>query len=124
MNPLIREQLKKIRLTHLPEYDDNTTHIVISRRTTPVKGGLVEGKCYLIQVEDYIVHPFDGFNLHDNWNKGIPPKHCFMKVEVGKIMGKMVKVNSVGYDFKNKLDTNDVWEGWLPEKSITVIEEI
>ena len=45
-----------------------------------------------------------------------------MKCEVVQKMGKMIKINSVGYDYQNKLDTNDIWTGWLPEKSIKIIE--
>ena len=63
-----------------------------------------------------------GFTLHDNWNKGIPPKHNFLKVEVLQIMGKMIKVNSIGYDYINQRDTSDLWEGWLPRKAIKIIE--
>ena len=47
-----------------------------------------------------------------------------MKIDVSKIMGKMVKVNSVGYDMKHQVDSNDVWSGWLPRKSITIIENL
>ena len=61
---------------------------------------------------------------HDNWNGGTHPLHRFLKCEVIQKMGKMIKVNSVGFDFKNKLDTNDLWTGWLPEKSIKILEEI
>ena len=45
-----------------------------------------------------------------------------MKCEVEQIMGKMIKVNTVGYDYQNQLDTNDLWSGWLPEKAIKILE--
>ena len=47
-----------------------------------------------------------------------------MKIDVLTKMGKMIKVNSIGYDMKNHRNTNNVWEGWLPEKSITIIEKL
>lgn len=124
MNPLVKKQLEKVKNVTLPKWDDDTLNMVIPKRTGEIETGLLENRCYLIKVEDYIINPFDGFTLHDNWNKGTHPIHHFMKCEVTKKMGKMIKVNSVGYDFMNKQDTLDVWEGWLPEKSITIIEEL
>lgn len=124
MNPIIKDQLKKVKNAILPEYNDDTTKMIIKKTDKIINNGLIENKCYLIQVEDYIVNPYAGFTLHDNWNKGTHPLHRFLKCEVVQKMGKMVKVNSVGYDFKNNLDTNDLWCGWLPEKSIKIMEEI
>ena len=82
------------------------------------------GKCYLIELENYIINPPETFTLHINWNNNIIPKDKYMKVEIVGIMGKMVKVNGVGYDFVNKLDLNTMWEGWLPRKAITIIKEL
>ena len=122
MNRVVEEQLNKVQVAKLPPYDENTLRLIIPKVDGIVNTDLVENKCYLIQVEDYIVNPYDGFTLHDNWNKGIPPKHLFLKVEIIQIMGKMVKVNSIGYDFANKCDIPDSWEGWLPRKAIKIIE--
>ena len=122
MNKVVEEQLKKVKVAQLPSYDETTLRIKIPKVSSIINSDLNEGQCYLIQVEDYIVKPFDGFSLHDNWNNGIAPKHKFLKVEVIKIMGKMIKVNSVGYDFMNKVDTMDLWEGWLPRKAIKILE--
>ena len=122
MNKVVEEQLKKVKVAQLPSYDETTLWIRIPKVSSIINSDLNEGQCYLIQVEDYIVKPFVGFSLHDNWNNGIAPKHKFLKVEVVKIMGKMIKVNSVGYDFMNKVDTTDLWEGWLPRKAIKILE--
>ena len=124
MNPIVKAQLEKVKNASLPNYNEETTHLIIPKTTQKVQQGLIENKCYLIQVEEYIVKPFEGFTLHDNWNGGTHPLHRFLKCEVIQKMGKMIKVNSVGFDFKNKLDTNDLWTGWLPEKSIKILEEI
>ena len=123
MNPLIKVQLDKIRGVDLPPYDDNTLTINIERMSHS-SNELKQDECYLISVEDYILNPPDGFTLHTNWNGNKIPKHKFMKVDVTKIMGKMIKVNSIGYDMFNNTNINDMWEGWLPEKSITVIERL
>lgn len=124
MNPLIKDQLTKIQRVNVPSYDDNTTQITIARNDVKPVTGLQEDHCYLISVEDYILNPPEGFTLHTNWNNNIAPKHKVMKIDVTKIMGKMVKVNSIGYDMKNQVDTTDLWSGWLPQKSITIIERL
>lgn len=120
MNPLIKKQLQKMHFLD-GKWDDSTLKISIPKNSIGAYT-LQEGGCYIIKVEDYIIHPFDGFNLHDNWNNGTHPNHLFMKCEVSQKMGKMIKLNTVGYDYNNQLDTNDLWSGWLPEKSIKIIE--
>ena len=57
-------------------------------------------------------------------NNNIIPKCSCMKCEVLDRMGKLIKVYGVGFDLENNIDLNDVWEGWLPEASITVIKEL
>ena len=122
MNPLIKAQLEKVRTVKLPIFDDDTTEMIISKGSKSDELFLEQDKCYLISVEDYILHPPEGFTLHTNWNNGRIPTHKFMKVDVSKIMGKMVKVNALGYDMKSQTDTTDMWDGWLPLKSITILE--
>ena len=124
MNPLIKDQLSKIQRVDVPPFDDSTTQLTIARNNVKPISGLQEDHCYLISVEDYILNPPDGFTLHTNWNNNIAPKHKVMKIDVTKVMGKMVKVNSLGYDMENQIDTTDMWSGWLPQKSITIIERL
>lgn len=121
MNKIVEDQLAKVRVAELPYYDETTLHMIIPKKS---RLELEQGKCYLIQLEDYLVNPFEGFTLHDNWNKGIPPKHHFLKAEISQIMGKMIKVNSVGYDPVNKIDTIDLWEGWLPRKGLKILQSL
>jgi len=123
MNPLVKTQLDKIRGVDLPPYDDNTLVINIDKMSSTMNE-LRQDECYLISVEDYILNPPDGFTLHTNWNNNKIPKHKVMKVDVSKVMGKMIKVNAIGYDLKSNRDIPESWEGWLPEKSIKVIERL
>ena len=41
-----------------------------------------------------------------------------MNCEILQIMGKMIKVNAIG------IGTNNTWLGWLPRKSMHILEEI
>ena len=119
MNKIIFEQLKKCKVAKLPFFDMNTTTIQIEKGGNAIVSNDLEiNHYYRIQVEDYIVKPYEGFTLHDNWNNGIVPTDNIMNCEVIQIMGKMVKVEAVGFS------TNVPWCGWLPRKSIHIIEEI
>jgi hypothetical protein len=124
MNPIIKNQLDKIRCAKMPDYDEDTTHLYIPMKTLNDTIVLEQDKCYIVMVEDYILNPPDDFSLHINWNGGTKPSHKYMKLDVSKISGKMVKVNTIGYDIENKVDIPDLWSGWLPEQSITVLERL
>lgn len=119
MDKIIKEQLNKCKVANIPFFDDSTTEILIQKGGKAIiKDDLILNHYYRIEVEDYIVKPYEGFTLHDNWNNGIAPKDKIMNCEITQIMGKMIKVEAVG------VDTNDRWSGWLPRKSIHIIEEI
>ena len=79
---------------------------------------------YLIELEDYVINPPDGFSLHINWNGGIIPRHKYYKCQCVKVMGKMIKILGVAFDYENKLDLEEYWDGWLPLKSIRILREI
>lgn len=119
MNKIIQNELKKCKVANIPFFDDNTTEIIIQKGgKAVVKDDIILNHYYKIEVEDYIIKPYDGFTLHDNWNNGIIPKDKIMNCEVIQIMGKMIKVEAVG------ADTSNTWTGWLPRKSFHVVEEI
>ena len=124
MNKFVKEELSKVKVAQLPVYDDSTVIMTIPKHCGVDGDDLQKDKCYLIQVESYILNPPEGFTLHDNWNNGSKPRHSYMKAEINALMGKMAKVTSVGYDYENGRDTNDVWEGWLPRSAIKIIREL
>ena len=118
MNKILYNQLKKCS-GNLPPFDETTTEIFIPKGSlSRVEDDLKLNHSYKIAVEDYIVNPYEGFTLHDNWNSGVAPTDKTMNCEVVQIMGKMIKVRAIG------LESHSVWEGWLPQKSIHIIEEL
>lgn len=127
MNPVVKRELEKVRIP-LPEYDDDTTLIKILRksvesetRTYPI----VVGKCYLIQIADYVLNEPPNFTLSANWNKGIVPRSRYLKVQITSVMGKMIQIDGSGFDVINQVDTSDAYIGlWLPLASIGVVEEL
>ena len=122
MNKFIKEQLKKCRVAIIPYFDDSTTvlHIGLSDGAVVKDTGELQlYHNYSIKVEDYIIHPYQGFTLHDNWNSGRIPTDYYMNCQIIKVMGdKMVKISAVGVNDRKP------WEGWLPRKSIKILEEI
>jgi hypothetical protein len=124
VNPIIKEQLDKLQYIQTTVYDEDTTIIHIPKRDSRSSIVIKQDECYLICLEDYILNPPDGFTLHTNWNNNKIPKHKYLIIDVSKIMGNMIKVNSIGYDIDRKVNINDVWEGWLPDESFVVIERL
>ena len=127
MNPVIKRELEKVRAP-LPDYDDDTTVITILRKSvepninTPT---FKQNSCYLIELEDYILKEPPNFTLSSNWNRGIIPKSKFLKVEVCKVMGKMIQVNGSGYNPLDNIDKDDSYIGlWLPAISAKIHYEI
>lgn len=124
MNKIIEDQLKKLKLCKVPPYTPETLELFIPKQELNKKTIFDVNSWYIIQLEHYIINPPPDFNLHSNWNKGIVPKYEFMKAQVLQCMGKMLKIKGVGYDITNNLDTSYIWEGWLPSKSVKIIEKL
>ena len=115
LNPFIEEQLKKITVP--VEKISDTEYFIPMYNLVPVSD-LEPHHFYIIEVEDYIIHPYDGFTLHENWNKGIVPTDREMKCEVIKVMGKMVYIEASG------MNDGKIWCGWLPRKSIKILQVV
>lgn len=121
MNNRIKRELHKVLTANLPDFTDDTDTMIIPKMTQII---LQPNHCYIIKVEDYIIHPYEGFTLHDDWNKGIVPEDKYMKCSIINFMGKMINIDAVGYNPDTDTDTGKIWSGWLPIKSITIIKEI
>lgn len=125
MNQVIIDQLRKVKVANLPQWDEDDLHLIIPKKEGYInKTDFVENQEYIIQLEKYLIEPFEGFTLHDNWNKGTHPNHLFLKAKVVKIMGKMINFSTIAYDFKTKQIINEAWDGWLPRKGIKIIESL
>ena len=125
MNKYILEQLKKCVVADVPPLNGDEESIYVpmgdKRMNLPT---LQVNNYYLIKLENYITNPPQGFTLHVNWNKGIVPVDTYMKCHVEQIMGKMVRINGVGFDYENKVDKSSSWEGWLPIEAVSIIQQL
>lgn len=122
MNQLIQQQLKKVQFD-LPTWDENTEELFIKKRGPEDPSIIKSGRCYIIQVPEYIVNPPDGFTLNSNWNKGLSINDYILYVEINKVMGKMIQFTGRGFDYKNKTTNNNFYnQMWLPMKSIQILD--
>ena len=115
MNKFIKEQLNKCRIAKIPSFDDDTVEIFVNKLYNNKKLEFELNHEYDIEVEDYIIHPYSGFTLHDNWNNGIIPTDKNMHILITKDIGKMICVQAIG------LNDKKAWGGWLPKKSCKIV---
>ena len=124
MNPLIKKQLEACKVANIPVFDDNTTEINIPKGSAVNVTPYQIGKYYLAELADFVLNPSQGDTLSTNWNKNTVPKYKFYKCEITKIVGKMICILGCGYDALNQRDTADLWEGWVPQNGIKLIQEL
>ena len=124
MNNIVKEQLQLCRVADIPPFTDDTTQIIIRRKSDSAGVSVKEGGCYLIELEDYILHPNDSFDFHRNWNNNNIPSCKHYKCECIKLMGKFMKVTGAGYDYSSNMDLSVVWSGWLPLDGIKILKEL
>lgn len=118
MNKFIKEQLLKCRVAEIPEVDDSVTEIIIPKKGSKPHVENVDLLCggrYDIEVADYIIKPYKGFDLHERWNDNRVPTDKQMDVVVDTIRGSMVLVHGKG------IHDGKYWGGYLPKKSFKVI---
>lgn len=119
MNDYIYSQLSKIT-TPYTVVDDTT---IMFRRHYSISPTI--GHFYIVKFADYIIHPYDGFDLHDNWNNGVAPPSQYMEIGIDNMFGKLMKIYGVAYDYDNRKELIDLkWDGYVPTKSIEFLEEV
>lgn len=124
MNPLIRKQLENCKVANIPDFDDNSIIINIPKGSILNVTPYQVGKCYLVELADYVLNPPEGHTLSSNWNKGTTPRYKYYKCEIVKVVGKMICILGCGFDMSTQHDTNDLWEGWVPQSGIRLIQEL
>ena len=118
VNKIIEQQLKKLEYADISNFDAATNTYIIPKK---VDIKIEEDKCYLIQLLPTL---FKNEVLKTNWNAGSMPVYNYMKVDVSKIIGKMIKVVGTGYDIETQTDISSFWSGWLSTQDIKVIKKI
>ena len=116
MNQLILKELNNCNVAILPDSFENCDQLTIPKGVRDVSKMHFEiGKYYKIHMQDYIVHPYEDFTLHSQWNNNVIPKDADMNIQVLEIMGKLMKVNGMC------VPSFTPWSGWLPINSVDIV---
>lgn len=120
IRPLIKEQLEKCQFADLNNYDPSTNTFLIKKYSKPTYD---LNKCYLVRLPTSIINNNDSV-LAVNWNNGNSPKTQYLKIYISKVLGNMIYVDSVGFDFEAKQDLDIMWSGWLDINTLTQISRL
>lgn len=117
MNKLVQEQLKKVQIADLSNYDE-ATHEFIIKKKLDIK--LEVNNCYIIEVSDtWRTNKL----LANNLNKGIILEYPCIKAVVSQMAGKMIYVSAIGFDKDTASVIPYFWEGWIPMSEITILRK-
>ena len=117
IRPIIKEQLEKCQFADLNNFDSNTNTFFIKKYSKPT---YELNHCYLVKLPLNIVNASDSV-LAVNWNSGSFPTTQYLKIYISKLMGPMIFVDSIGFDFETKQDLSVMWSGWLNINELTQI---
>lgn len=124
MSKFLSKQLKMVTAVDLSDVPDDFHVLCIDKQKTLQNVDIHIGESFLIELENYIIHPSENFTLHKNFNNNIAPTEKFMRVIVLEIMGKMVKIEGMGFNMKTHENVGEIWVGWLPRKSMKIKKEL
>ena len=80
MNPLIKKQLEGCRVANIPDFEETDTVINIPKGSALNVTHYQVGKCYYVEIADYVINPPEGYTLASNWNKGTSPKYKYSSI--------------------------------------------
>lgn len=119
MNKIIEKELRKTMVADLSHFDGDSYFIPRYRSAK-----LDVNKCYIIELDDFLLDPSKSAMLASNFNNNSHPTERHMKVEVCKTMGNMIYVDGIGFDLDGDRDLPTFWSGWLTVDNLKVIREI
>lgn len=121
INKIIEQQLQKLKVATIKSYDDlKHTYVFGKHEANKFK----VGNCYLLRLDTKLLTPYNNDILCSNWNGGRYPMHKFVKVQVTKIVGKMLYTSGVYCDDFTREPIGEFWTGWLPDDQVEVLEVI
>jgi hypothetical protein len=124
MNPIIKKQLQSCRVANIPVFEDSDPVISIPKGSIMNITPYQIGKCYIVELQDFVLNPSENSIITDNWNKGSIPRHKYYKCEIVNVMGKMVNIFGCGYDPLHQVDSPDLWQGWVPQSGIKLLKQL
>jgi hypothetical protein len=116
MNDIIKKELSKVKVANLDNFNTETLTYNIPKYKQ-FKPEI--NKSYLVELNDDMLITN---TISINWNNNSVPSNKYYKIEVIKILGKMIYVDGLAFDFLTKTDLNKTWSGWLPLEQLKFIE--
>lgn len=118
MNKIVSEQLKKVQVADISNFDEVNNVIYIPKN---INLKLEKNNQYIVELNDSCFDKKHYININYNGGKIPVCKSCM--IEVLAIIGKAVKVNAISYDIDNNTDTGLFWSGYLPLNCIKIIRK-
>ena len=116
MRELVLQQLRSCDFANLNIYDAESHTYQIPRYSKP---HYEIGETYVVKLRPAVVNNTQSVTAA-NWNGGTAPTSNYLKVYVSKTLGRMIYVDSIGFDWETKQDMANFWSGWLPIDDITL----
>lgn len=118
MNKIIKEQLQKVKVAKVPEFDDSTTQMLIPRHKDMV---YEEGKYYILALDDYICS--QNSSVFINWNNRVaPPKDIIGMVE--KKTSNMILFGGCAFNTITQKRTEQQYRVWIPIANIVSAKQL
>ena len=114
---IIKNQLEKCQFADLNNYNLQINTFFVKKYSKPT---YELSHCYLVRIPLSIVNTTDSV-LATNWNNETFPQVQYLKIYVAKILGNMIYVDSIGFNFETKQDLDLMWSGWLNTTELTQI---
>lgn len=84
---------------------------------------LEKGRSYILRFIDTTVSTDLMRVTSDNWNKARYITSRYLHCEVIQVMGQMIQINGVGYDFDLKKDIEDIYYMyWVHRNCVEIVE--
>lgn len=123
MNKIIKDQLSKVQIADLSNFnkETNTYYIPKYNAIKPIIGNY-----YIIKLDSQLLSEKSEIAkiLASNWNNNYYPNSIYYKAEIINIMGKYIKINGLGFDYETNQDLNNIWSGWLSLDNIEIIKKL
>lgn len=121
MNKYIKKELEKVKDIVKFNYNDDDLIINIPKSSTILPK---ENEYYLVELNDSLFNSATNEILASNWNNNNMPKYKYYKVDVTKIIGNMIRVNGIAFNYETQQDINSIWTGWLPISEIVILKKL
>jgi len=117
MRKIIEDRLKACVWANLAQFDSKTGECIIPCYQ---KATYQLNHCYLLKLPAEIINRPDSL-LAVNYNHGTCPTTEYYKAYVSKVLGQLIFVDALEFNWETKTDGQTMWSGWLDTKKLTQV---